>query len=141
VRRAEQICISTNLLHDFCITHGLVDSRKGTNDLRHDVLAESHRVGFALEVLVGQFIEANVGVDFLFFVDEYLIWFARDGLRIFTMAKRLSNPLTLVGTLENFWSNASDILWAGSVDMIRTLSRTLDSWTARLELQQNDKKY
>jgi len=61
--------------------------------------------------------------------------------QMFTMANRLSNPLTLVGTLENFWSNASDILWAGSVDMIRTVSRTLDSCTARLELQHNYKKF
>lgn len=26
------------------------------------------------------------------------------------------------------------MLWAGSVEMIRTLSRPLDSWTARLQL-------
>lgn len=36
--------------------------------------------------------------------------------------------------MENFWSNASEMLWAGSVEMIRTLSRPLDSWTARLQL-------
>ena len=53
---------------------------------------------------------------------------------ILTMAYRLLNPLTFVGTLVNFWSNASDMLWAGSVEMMRTDSRTLDNCTAKLQL-------
>lgn len=32
------------------------------------------------------------------------------------MANRLSKPLTLVASFENFWPNASDRLCAGSVD-------------------------
>ena len=51
------------------------------------------------------------------------------------MAKRLSNPLTRLGTLENFWLKASEMLWAGSVEMIKTDSRTLDRRTERLQLQ------
>jgi hypothetical protein len=64
------------------------------------------------------------------------------------MANRLSNPLTFVASLENFWPNASERLWAGSVDCgmytiqctdlawlrIRTMRRTdwrhLASWMA-----------
>lgn len=41
---------------------------------------------------------------------------------------------TFVGTLVNFWSNASEILCAGSVDIINTDSRTLASCTAKLQL-------
>lgn len=52
------------------------------------------------------------------------------------MAKRLSKPLTFVGTFENFWSNASEMLWAGSVEMIKTLGLTFASCTAKLQLQQ-----
>ena len=35
----------------------------------------------------------------------------------------------------NFWSNASEMLWAGSVDMRSTFSRLFDSNTARLQLR------
>lgn len=34
------------------------------------------------------------------------------------MAYRLVKPSTSVGALVNFWRNASDKLWAGSVEMI-----------------------
>lgn len=51
------------------------------------------------------------------------------------MAYKFSKLLTLVGTLENFWSNASEMLWAGSVDMISTDSLVRDSCTARLQLE------
>lgn len=40
-----------------------------------------------------------------------------------------------MGTLENFWSKASEMLWAGSVEMMRTLSLTAASCTAKLQLQ------
>ena len=50
------------------------------------------------------------------------------------MANKFSNPLTLLGTLLNFWSKASGILIAGSVEIINTDSRTLVSWTDRLQL-------
>lgn len=52
-----------------------------------------------------------------------------------TIAYRFSNPLTLMGTFENFWSKASDMLCAGSVEMINTDSRALASCTAKLQLQ------
>lgn len=32
------------------------------------------------------------------------------------------------------------MLWAGSVEMIRTLSRPLESWTARLQLHKGRRK-
>lgn len=35
----------------------------------------------------------------------------------------------------NFWSKASEMLWAGSVEIIRTDSRTFASWIARLQLK------
>lgn len=54
---------------------------------------------------------------------------------LLTIANKFSNPWTFVGTLLNFWLNASDKLWAGSVDITRTFLRTLDSWTARLQLK------
>jgi hypothetical protein len=44
------------------------------------------------------------------------------------MAKRFSNPRTLVGVLVNFWAKASEMLCAGSVEMINTLRRCLDNW-------------
>ena len=53
---------------------------------------------------------------------------------IFTIANKFSNPLTLLGTLLNFWSKASDMLWAGSVEMISTVSRTRANCTERLQL-------
>lgn len=53
-----------------------------------------------------------------------------------TIAYKFWKPLTRVGILENFWLNASEILWAGSVEMIRTLSRTLASCVAKQQLQQ-----
>ena len=37
-----------------------------------------------------------------------------------SMAKRLVKPLTSVGSLENFWSKASERLCAGSVDITNT---------------------
>jgi hypothetical protein len=37
--------------------------------------------------------------------------------------------------LVNFWSNASEILWAGSVEIIKTVSLTTLNWTARLQLK------
>lgn len=39
------------------------------------------------------------------------------------MAKRFSKFLTAVGLLENFWSKASDKLWAGSVEISKTYKR------------------
>ena len=39
------------------------------------------------------------------------------------MAKRFSKFLTAVGLLENFWSKASDKLWAGSVEISKTYIR------------------
>ena len=53
---------------------------------------------------------------------------------IFTIANKFSKPLTLLGTLLNFWSKASDMLWAGSVEMISTVSRTRANCTERLQL-------
>jgi hypothetical protein len=46
-----------------------------------------------------------------------------------SMANRLVNPLTRVGSFENFWSKASDRLWAGSVEIMSTdfLSRDISS--------------
>lgn len=41
-----------------------------------------------------------------------------------------------MGTFENFWSKASDMLCAGSVEMINTDSRALASCTAKLQLKQ-----
>lgn len=41
---------------------------------------------------------------------------------------------TLVGTFVNFWSKASEMLCAGSVEMINTDSRTLASCMAKLQL-------
>ena len=57
-----------------------------------------------------------------------------------TIAKRLLQPLTLVGMLLNFWSNASEILWAGSVEIISTLSLVWASWRAILQLQKKKRK-
>lgn len=37
----------------------------------------------------------------------------------------IGSVITFVGTLVNFWSKASDMLCAGSVDIMRTDSRTL----------------
>ena len=51
------------------------------------------------------------------------------------MAKRLVKPSTSVGTLVNFWRKASLRLWAGSVEMMSTLSRTPASCTAREQEQ------
>lgn len=47
------------------------------------------------------------------------------------MAYRLANPLTSVGALLNFWRNASLRLWAGSVEMMSTDSRTPASCVSR----------
>ena len=57
-----------------------------------------------------------------------------------TIAKRLLQPLTFVGMLLNFWSNASEILWAGSVEIISTLSLVWASWRAILQLQKKKRK-
>lgn len=46
---------------------------------------------------------------------------------------------TFVGTLENFWSRASEILCAGSVERMSTLSRTLANWIARLQLRKEER--
>lgn len=62
--------------------------------------------------------------------EKYFDWIT--GL---TMANKLSKLATLVGVLLNFWLNASDMLCAGSVDIISTLFRTFASWTARLQLK------
>lgn len=51
------------------------------------------------------------------------------------MAKRFSKPFTFVGILLNFWSNASEILCAGSVDMMSTFSLTFDNCTANEQLK------
>ena len=40
-----------------------------------------------------------------------------------------------MGYLVNFWSKVSEMLWAGSVEMRSTLSRILESSTARLQLE------
>lgn len=56
------------------------------------------------------------------------------------MANRLVKPWTSVGVLENFCLKASLKLWAGSVEMIRTLFRTEASCTARLRKQGNESK-
>ena len=40
-----------------------------------------------------------------------------------SMAYKFLNPFTNIGTLLNFWSKASEILWAGSVEIIKTVSR------------------
>ena len=53
------------------------------------------------------------------------------------MANRLVNPFTFIGTFENFWSKASEILCAGSVEIMSTFSRTCDSCIAKLQLQKN----
>jgi hypothetical protein len=37
-----------------------------------------------------------------------------------SIALKLSKPLTSRASLPNFWLNASDKLWAGSVEMRRT---------------------
>ena len=50
-----------------------------------------------------------------------------------TMAKRLLKPSTGEGVLVNFCLNASDRLWAGSVEMMSTDSRLAASWTAKLD--------
>jgi len=50
------------------------------------------------------------------------------------MAYRFLKPLTSVGTLENFWLNASEILCAGSVDIIRTVSLDSANSDARQQL-------
>ena len=47
------------------------------------------------------------------------------------MAYRLVKPSTREGCLLNFWRKASLRLWAGSVEMMRTDSRTAASCTAR----------
>lgn len=52
-----------------------------------------------------------------------------------SIVKRLSEPLTLVGAVENFWSKPSEMLWTRSVEMIRILSYPFDRWMARLQLQ------
>lgn len=57
---------------------------------------------------------------------------------MFTIAKRLLNPLTGVGVLPNFWSKASDILCAGSVDIISTLCLTCANWMAILQLKERE---
>jgi hypothetical protein len=48
-----------------------------------------------------------------------------------TIAERFVNPLTSVASLLNFCPKASDKLWAGSVEIKRTLGRTLANWIAR----------
>ena len=53
---------------------------------------------------------------------------------LLTIAKRLSQPSTFVGTLLNFWAKASDVLCAGSVEIINTLSLVFASWRAILQL-------
>lgn len=58
-----------------------------------------------------------------------------------TIAKRLLQPFTFVGMLLNFWSNASEILWAGSVEIISTLSLVWASWRAILQLKKKRKGY
>ena len=57
-----------------------------------------------------------------------------------TIAKRLLQPFTFVGMLLNFWSNASEILWAGSVEIISTLSLVWASWRAILQLKKKKEK-
>jgi hypothetical protein len=52
-----------------------------------------------------------------------------------TIANKFSYPLTFVGFFVNFWLNASDILWAGSVLNIKTVSRTLANSEAKLQLK------
>ena len=47
-----------------------------------------------------------------------------------TIANRFLNPLTKVGCLLNFWAKASLRLCAGSVEIIKTDSLTLDSKVA-----------
>ena len=56
-----------------------------------------------------------------------------------TMAYKLVKPFTRPGTLENFWLNASDILCAGSVEIINTVSLVLASWTDREQLWRRKK--
>jgi hypothetical protein len=55
-----------------------------------------------------------------------------------TMAYKFLKPLTSDGTLENFWLKASEMLWAGSVEMMSTLSRTLANWVAKQQLKKNN---
>ncbi len=43
-----------------------------------------------------------------------------------------------MGYFVNFWSKASDMLWAGSVDMSRTLSLSLESRVAKLQLVEEE---
>lgn len=42
-----------------------------------------------------------------------------------SIAYRFLKPLTRVASFENFWPNASDKLWAGSVDLNRRDQRPL----------------
>ncbi len=49
--------------------------------------------------------------------------------RMRTMANKLSNPLTSVAVLPNFWPNASLRLCAGSVEISSTLRRCAASCT------------
>lgn len=63
------------------------------------------------------------------------IFLSNPRCQIGTIANKLVKPFTFVGILENFWSKASDMLWAGSVEIIKTLSLTLESWTAKLQLK------
>ena len=51
------------------------------------------------------------------------------------MAWRLGTPATGVGVLVNFWRKASDRLWAGSVEMMRTEERAAAICTASAEEQ------
>lgn len=51
--------------------------------------------------------------------------------KVITIAYRLSKPFTSVASLENFWPKASDKLCAGSVEISKTDSRTLESCTAK----------
>lgn len=51
------------------------------------------------------------------------------------MAYKLLKPFTALGVLLNFCAKASDMLWAGSVDIKSTLRRTCDNWMANEQLQ------
>lgn len=47
-----------------------------------------------------------------------------------SITHKLSNPWTKVASWENYWSNASERLWAGSVDINKVFPLVLDNWIA-----------